>query len=367
MLYWCKIYKIAIMPAELAANPGDVESRIRTLLGGIDPRTVAQHETLPALEVELLRLAKLPAFKQSLLAGNRYSWFVISSLEAAHEMAFLCFCGWGMPLEKVMALLMAMKPASPTPSSWRLGYIKLFASMAAYRWQPASLVMALNQIETKADISAVSLRIVLKQAFRAKVFVDLVMALRTYLPELNMSLEAALQGFLSDVDSRQLKIHTLPRELFAPHNLSAGRLGAASCEEVRKSLWNTDLSFESRLALGRTDVAWHECDLARQLNWRAVSDVILHMRRLCEEVDQDAVRERLAARAPELALAKTAFYQSFTALEHLSALPVEMAVALFDMGFVRGNPVATGEGRHPQLQQLLRNSSAIQNEASSAL
>ncbi|WP_410950789.1 hypothetical protein [Pseudomonas sp. S1(2024)] len=356
------------MPAEPAANPGDIESRIRELLRGIDPRTVAQNEALPALEVELLRLTKLPAFKQSLLAGNRYSWFALSSLEVAHEMAFLCFCSWGMPLEKVMALLMAMKPASPAPSSWRVSYIKLFASIAAYRWQPASLVMALNQIESKAGISAVSLRIVLKQAYRAKVFVDLVMALRTYLPELNARLELALKGFLSDVDNRQLKIQTLPRELFAPHNLSAGRLGASSCAETRKSLWSTDLSFESRLALGRTDVVWHECSLARQLNWRGVSDLIEHMKQLYEKVGQDQVRQHLAAKSPEMALAKTAFYQSFTSLDQLSNLPVEMAVALFDMGFVRGASVTTGEGRHPQLQHLLlRNSSVIPNQASSAL
>lgn len=355
------------MSFELVTNHVEVESRIRTLLGGIDPRSVVQHETLPALEIELLRPVKLPAFKQSLLTGNRYSWFVISSLEAAHGMAFLCFCSWGMPLEKIMALLMAMKPVSHTPSSWRLGYIKLFASMAAYRWRPASLVMALNQVEMKADISVVSLRIVLKQAFRAKVFVDLVMALRTHLPELNVSLELALEGFLRDADSRRLNIQSLPREVFAPHNLSAGRLGAAHCREVRNRLWNTDLSFESRLALGRTDVIWHECSLARQLDWRGVSDVVLYMKLLYEQVGLNEIREHLASKTPVLALAITAFHQNLTTIEHLSALPVEMAAALFEMGFVRGDPVATGKGRHPQLQQLLRNSSAIQNQPSSAL
>jgi hypothetical protein len=329
------------MPS-LNATPEAIESRIRTVLKKIDPRTLSQHKSLPELENELLRLTSLPAFQNALLSGNRLCWFVVSSLEAAHEKAFLCFCGMGMPLEKIIALLMSLKPACPAPSSWRHGYIKLFAAIASYRWKPASLAMALNQVENKSDISAVSLRIVLKHAYRSKTLLDLVMALRTYLPQLNNSLESAISGFLTEVENQRLDISALPRELFVPHHLYAGRLNAPYCTDTRQLLWDTSLSYDSRVELGRLGMPWAQCDLARKLGWGTLQDVISYIADLHKQVGQGLLFSTLMAKTPELALAKAAFHQNQTSVDHLTSLHHDLCQALFETGFVRGSCTAHG-------------------------
>jgi hypothetical protein len=251
-----------------------------------------------------------------------------------------------MPLEKIVALLMALKPVCAAPSSWRRGYIKVFATIATYRWKASALTMELNRIENKADISVVSLRIILKHAYRAKSFGDLVMSLRTYVPELNKSLEMALSGFLLEVEGQQLDISGLPRELFVPHERTAARSMAPSCQNTRKALWDSNLSFESRLALGRTAVAWQHCELARHLNWHSIQDVIAHMGKMYEQVSRDGLFSLLLAKRPELALAKTAFHHHKTSMEHLSELPIELSSALFETGFVRSGSAASSGGHN---------------------
>lgn len=344
-----------------------LKNDILALLLQVKSRPEEQGSTLRELEANLLRLAKKPGFKTLLLSGDRLAWFVVSSLEQLREMAFLSFCGWGMPLEKVVAVLMSLKPPCPAPAVWRQCYIKLFGMTASYKWSTPSLVMALNQVEDKADISAVSLRIVLKHAHRSKNFTDLVTAIRVYLPALNTSLEGALASFLEDVETQQLDISTLPRELFAPHNLAAGRLGAPANGEIRRLLWDSELSFESRMELSWTDMAWQECALARSLQWNTLEQVIAYATELYRQVGQENVRASLARKDPILALAKAAFFQNFTSIEHLSDVPAELAVALQETGFVRkSSPFLVAE-RHPELQRLLRKSGQNLNLATGAL
>lgn len=357
------------MPVSNTASSSVIELGIRRALGKIQNYDLTKVDTAPDVEKSLEALFRMPQFKQALLSGNRFAWFAASSLPAGHGLIFHCFCTWGMSVEKVLATVMALRPVCSVPKAWRRGYIKLLSNVAVYSWSPASLVMALSKIENKDDISSVGLRVLLKHMRLPKAQAELIMALRVYMPELNQNLENAMKSFLSEAKANELDLHHIPRELFAPYIKEAGDLRAVPCLQTRKILWDSDLSHDSRVSLGQTDIEWADCSLARELGWRTTKDVIAHINSAFQDLGPQKMKGYLSLRNASNALIRVAFHQAVLTLDQLpSSINGELAKLLLEGDYVKTQLDLVMEDHEAKLQAAsTANSVENQKAAKSAL
>lgn len=357
------------MPVSNTASSNVIELGIRRALSRIQNHDLTKVDVAPDAEKALEAIFRMPQFKQALLNGNRYAWFAASSLTAGHGLVFHCFCTWGMSIEKVLATLMALRPVCAVPGSWRRGFIKLLSNVAVYTWSSVSLVMALSKIEVKEDISSVSLRVLLKNMRSAKTKSELIMALRVYMPEINQNLENAMRGFLVEAKNNDLDLRDIPRELFAPYVNEAGMLGAPACLTTRRILWDSDLSHDSRFALGLMEIEWADCSLARELGWRTVKDVMAHINTTFQDLGPLKMKGYLSLRNASNALIRVAFHQAVLTLDQLpSSINGELAKLLLEGDYVKTQFDIVLEDHETDLQAITMDNSVLnQKPAKSAL
>lgn len=283
--------------------------RVKTLLMSLTPIRLADSSFLESVERQLEEFFHLPAFWAALMEGEPNVWQAAASVRKGHHLIFHCFCSWGMPLEKAIALLMTMKPTMAVPRPWSKNYIDVFSDICAYGWKAAPLAALLVKLGEKEKVPAVSLKLLFRSAYRKKQLDDILLAMRLHMPEMNVRVELALGWLLDEFSEQRIRLNKLPMELFTPHTLRASYLEAHASRDIRQVLWGTPLTYKSRVTLGRMQVAWQRCPLAVSLRWESPSDVLSSLGRNYEMLGADGFKARMAEESDFNAIVRACFIQ----------------------------------------------------------
>ena len=320
------------MPHKFELDAQFSASKIKHLLDSVTPSRVSDPEFLATIEHQIEGYFGKPGFNRALMNGDPSVWLAAASIKKGHVLIFHCFCSWGMPLERVITKLMTLRPPMVVPMTWSKHYIDLFSDICAYSWKPAPLAAHLMSLDHKDKIPAVSLKILLRSAFRKKQLDDILLAMRVHMPEMNTRVEQALGWLLEDMAAQNTRLNKLAIELFTPHIYQASFLQAQGNPELRQVLWGTPLTYDSRIALGQMPVAWAACPLAETLGWLELHDVYNTLIGLSLKLGHSALTARLAEHSDINALIRAALIQervsATNAMEHLSTDTVQILVQL---------------------------------------
>lgn len=328
------------MPRSHGLDTSSLVSTVRRMLETLTRETAENPEIVAALERELEALMANPVYAAGMLQSDRDLWLAAASVRQGRSMIFQCFCCWGMPIERVMSLLMTLRPGFAIPKAWGKSYIDTFTDVCAYHWKAAPLSAHLAQFEMRDRIPSVSLKILLKAAYRKKQLEDLLLALRVHMPEMNARLEQALGWLLDELPASPNSLKTLSLELFSPHLLRASYLMAQANPETRQLLWGTPLTYESRVELGKMPLDWRKGPEAEQLGWCSLQDVYATMRSRCRHEGLERVSATLKDKSQFNAMLRVVLIQEHVTTEHaLAELPVSLVGALISEKYLEATLV----------------------------
>lgn len=318
------------MPHPLELDAQFSVSKVKQLLDSVTPSRRTDTEFLESVERKIEHYFNTQGFARALMKLDKTVWLAAASIKKGHGLIFHCFCSWGMPLERVLTMLMTLRPPMVVPMSWSKHYIDLFTDVCAYHWKAAPLAAHMMTMSDKGKIPAVPLKILFRSAHRKKQLDDILLAMRVHMPEMNTNVEQALGWFLDDTTDQSGRLNRLSIELFVPHIYKASFLQAQGNPELRQVLWATALTYESRIALSQMPVAWMECPLAEELGWHELVDVYNTLKAWSLKLGPAALAARLTERSSVNALIKGVLTQervtASSAVDHLGEKLVQLLV-----------------------------------------